>query len=112
VAVVAQHGEVVAEAASGLADRTTGRKISGRTRFATASVTKMFTAAAIARLADRGLVDFDATVRDLLPSEWCPPALDAGVGNGLHPESSTLPARSARRLKTAVNFRRWLSGAR
>ena len=79
VVVVAQHGEVVAEAAAGLADRTTGRKITRRTRFGTASVTKMFTAAATARLVDMGLLDFGTTVRDLLPSDWYPPALDAGV---------------------------------
>ncbi len=76
VLVIARDGEVVAEAASGFADRAAGRKATVDTRYATASVTKMFTAAAVARLADRGLVAFDAAVRDVLPRDWYPDALD------------------------------------
>jgi CubicO group peptidase (beta-lactamase class C family) len=76
---VARQAEVVAEAAAGLADRAAGRRVTPQTRFGTASVTKMFTAAAAARLVDRGVVDFSSAVRDVLPSEWLPPALAAGV---------------------------------
>jgi CubicO group peptidase (beta-lactamase class C family) len=79
VVVVARHGELVAEAVAGLADRDAGRKVTAETRFGTASVTKMFTAAATAILADRSVLDFGAPVRDVIPSEWYPPALDARV---------------------------------
>ena len=90
--LVAQEGEAVAEAAAGFADRAAGRKATVDTRYATASVTKMFTAAAVARLADRGLVAFDAAVRDVLPREWYPDALDeATTVHHLLTHTSNLP---------------------
>ncbi len=76
VVVVALNGEVVAEAAAGFADRAANRRATTGTRFATASVTKMFTAGAVARLADEGRLAFDAVVRDVLPRDWHPSALD------------------------------------
>lgn len=64
------------EANSGVADRGAAR-VTGETRFAVASITKMFTAATALRLAEQGVVDLDAeldlaglaretTLRDLL----------------------------------------------
>jgi CubicO group peptidase (beta-lactamase class C family) len=92
VVAVAKDGEVIAEAAKGFADRAAGRKITVETRFATASVTKMFTAAAVARLADKGLVTFGAAVHDVLPKDWYPPALDeAATVHNLLTHTSNLP---------------------
>jgi CubicO group peptidase (beta-lactamase class C family) len=77
--VVARHGEVLAQAFAGLADRAAGRKVTAETRFGVASVSKMFIAAAIARLADRGLVTFGAPVQDVLPKDWYPAGLNPRV---------------------------------
>jgi CubicO group peptidase (beta-lactamase class C family) len=90
--VVARNGEVIAEAAAGLADREAGREVSPETRFGTASVTKMFTAAAVARLAERSLLAFDAAVHDVIPSDWYPSALDVSVTiHNLLTHTSNLP---------------------
>ena len=92
IVAVAKDGEVIAEVAGGLADRAAGRKITVETRFATASVTKMFTAAAVARLADKGLVAFDAPIHDVLPKDWYPAALDeAATVHNLLTHTSNLP---------------------
>lgn len=82
----------MAEATAGFADREAEREVTPGTRFATASVTKMFTAAAVARLVDRGLLDFRAAVRDVVPSDWFPPALDASASvHNLLNHTSGLP---------------------
>lgn len=92
VVVVALDGEVVAEAAKGFADRATNRRATTETRFATASVTKMFTAAAVARLADKGRLAFDELVRDLLAEDWYPAALDeTATVHNLLTHTSNLP---------------------
>jgi CubicO group peptidase (beta-lactamase class C family) len=77
--LVAHRGEVIAESAAGLADRAATRGVSAGMRFGTASVTKMFTAAAVARLVDRGELAFDAPIHELLPSDWYPSGLDRGA---------------------------------
>ena len=49
------------------------------TRFAIASVGKLFTAVALVRLVERGVVTLDARAVDLLPADRRPSGLDAGV---------------------------------
>ena len=74
--LVADGNQVVAEAFGGLADRAAGVATSAATRFGTASVTKMFTAVAVARQVERGAFGFQTRVREILPADWYPPALD------------------------------------
>lgn len=64
--LVEGRGEVLLEAARGFAHR--GFRIPNRvdTRFDTASVTKLFTAAAAFRLVDRGLLSLDERVSDMV----------------------------------------------
>lgn len=59
--------EVVYRGGVGLADREFGIANGPATVFRLASVTKQFTAAAVLRLADRGLVDLTRPVTDYLP---------------------------------------------
>ncbi|HEX2077495.1 MAG TPA: serine hydrolase domain-containing protein [Longimicrobium sp.] len=54
--LVAHDGRTVLERGYGLADRRTGTPAAGDTRYDVASITKTFTAAAILRLAERGLL--------------------------------------------------------
>ncbi|QKW08934.1 beta-lactamase family protein [Streptomyces sp. NA04227] len=61
VAVV-ERGEVVLAEAFGLADIASGRPATPATVYGLASVTKPFTAAAVRRTADEGLLDLDAPV--------------------------------------------------
>lgn len=68
VVVIRQDGRMLIEHASGLANRETRQPIRIDTRFATASVSKMFTAACIARLVDAGLCRFDQPLIEAAPS--------------------------------------------
>ena len=74
--LVAAGDQVVAEAFGGLADRAAGIAPNPETRFGTASVTKMFTAVAVARQVERGAFGFQTRVCEILPAEWYPRALD------------------------------------
>src|SRR5688572_1049424 len=67
VVVVARSGDRIVELARGLADRANRRPITLDTRFGIASVTKGFTALAVASLIDSGVLSFDTTLRSLLP---------------------------------------------
>jgi CubicO group peptidase (beta-lactamase class C family) len=77
VALAVGPGGVLAEVALGDADRANGRPNTMTTRFAIASVGKLFTAVALVRLVERGAVTLDARAHDLLPAERRP--------SGLHP---------------------------
>jgi len=66
VAVVID-GEVVLSEGFGIRDRETGAPVTSQTLFAIASDTKCFTAATLCALADDGLIDLDAPVRDTIP---------------------------------------------
>ena len=70
---------LLAEVAMGDADRANGRPNTMSTRFAVASVGKLFTAVALVRLVERGLVPLDARAVDLLPADRRPPGLGADV---------------------------------
>jgi CubicO group peptidase (beta-lactamase class C family) len=70
---------LLAEVALGDADRANGRPNTIATRFAVASVGKLFTAVALVRLVERGIVTLDAHAVDLLPDELRPPGLGSDV---------------------------------
>src|ERR1700678_719329 len=68
VAVAVVHdGRVVLCEGFGHADLEAGRPVDASTRFPLASDTKAFTAATLCLLAEAGLVDLDAPVREMLP---------------------------------------------
>lgn len=69
------RGETLFEHACGYADRASGTPVSPGTRFALASVTKMFTAVAVADLVASGLLGFDSLVSGVLPPERRPSTL-------------------------------------
>ncbi len=73
--LMTQAGEVVFEGSYGYADRATRTPITPATRFGLASVTKMFTAAAIVDLVASGSLSFDSPVLELLPPERRPSTL-------------------------------------
>lgn len=64
---IVQEGEIVAAAGLGVADLETEEPVTPETVYATASVTKVFTAAAILKLAEEGTIDLDAPVRTYIP---------------------------------------------
>ena len=70
---------LLAEVAMGDADRASHRPNDPRTRFAIASVGKLFTAVALVRLLDRGGGSLAARVVDVLPPDRRPRTLDERV---------------------------------
>ena len=74
VAVV-QGDSILLERALGIADMESRRPVTAETRFLTASTTKAFTALAAIALAERGAVDLDASLAELLPAAQ----LDSGL---------------------------------
>lgn len=64
---VYQGGELVIDAAAGLADRVSGRRVDGDTLFTSFSTTKGITATCIHLLAERGQLDYDAPVAHYWP---------------------------------------------
>ena len=59
------HGELIADAWSGVADVQTGRAIDADTVFVTASVSKGVLATVVHLLAERGQLDYDAPIADV-----------------------------------------------
>jgi D-alanyl-D-alanine carboxypeptidase len=70
---------VLAEVALGIADRATGRPITARSRFGTASASKLFTAATLVRQFERGSAAPGTRVVDVLDAELRPRDLDPRV---------------------------------
>jgi CubicO group peptidase (beta-lactamase class C family) len=66
-AVVARRGHVLWSATGGFADLQTRRPVTRATRFRVGSVSKLFTATAMARLYTRGELDVDAPVQKYVP---------------------------------------------
>ncbi|TDD48741.1 class A beta-lactamase-related serine hydrolase [Kribbella antibiotica] len=64
--VLTHHGRPVLARSYGLADKRRSVPNGPNTRFALASVTKLFTAVAVARLAQQGKVSYNATVGEFL----------------------------------------------
>jgi serine beta-lactamase-like protein LACTB, mitochondrial len=60
---IAAGGKLVWSESCGFADRSRRRKVSRATQFRVGSVSKTLTAATVARLSERGLVDVDASIR-------------------------------------------------
>jgi CubicO group peptidase (beta-lactamase class C family) len=77
--LMTQAGSTVFERCYGLADRAAGIPITPQTRFGLASVTKLFTAVAVADCVSAGLLRFDDAVADLLPPERRPATLRSDV---------------------------------
>jgi CubicO group peptidase (beta-lactamase class C family) len=67
VVLLTRHGHVLVRQAYGFADRNTGRPNTPETPFMLSSVSKMFTAVAIAKLVERKRLAFDSTLGSLLP---------------------------------------------
>jgi CubicO group peptidase (beta-lactamase class C family) len=74
--LVVEDGKIVFQRAYGIADMETGRPITTATAFNIASVTKQFTAACIALLAEEGKISLDDDIRKYLPEM---PAYEAPV---------------------------------
>jgi D-alanyl-D-alanine carboxypeptidase len=65
--LVAKDGVTIASKAAGIANKTTGASIALNTKFNLGSMNKMFTAVAIAQLAQAGRLSFDDTIGKHLP---------------------------------------------
>jgi CubicO group peptidase (beta-lactamase class C family) len=68
VVAVEIEGRPLIEFTGGIADRRTGRHNTFQTRFATASVSKMFTAVCVARLVEAGRCRFDQPLVSIVPA--------------------------------------------
>ncbi len=77
--LLAEAGIVVMQGCLGMADRANRLPITPRTRFQTASVTKMFTATAVLDQVAQGRVSVETPVVDVVPSGRRPRHLSAGV---------------------------------
>jgi CubicO group peptidase (beta-lactamase class C family) len=73
--LLTQRGETLLESCAGEADRAAHVPVRPTTRFGLASVTKMFTAVAVADQVAAGQLRFDARVVDVLPPERRPSTL-------------------------------------
>jgi CubicO group peptidase (beta-lactamase class C family) len=69
-ALVLDVGGSVSRGAGGTADLETGEPLKPGHRFHIASVTKLFTTVAALGLSDRGLLDLDAGLLDVVDHEW------------------------------------------
>jgi CubicO group peptidase (beta-lactamase class C family) len=77
--LVTEGGRTVFEGCYGHADRAAGVPVEPRTRFALASITKLFTAVAVADLVAQGRLGFHDAVVDVLPAERRPATLRPDV---------------------------------
>ena len=73
--LLTRAGQTIFHGCYGLADRAAGVPIGPETRFGLASVTKMFTAVAVADQVSAGRLTLDSRVVDLLPPEARPSTL-------------------------------------
>lgn len=79
VVLIVREGADLVEIVWGLANRGDAVPVVRETRFGVASVSKMFTAAAVGRLVDAGKLSFDSPLVDCLPAELRPRDLDERV---------------------------------
>lgn len=76
---VTRGEEVLWESCHGLANRADGIRVHPGTRFATASMSKMYTAVAVVDAAQRGEVPLETPVADVLPADRRPSTLRPDV---------------------------------
>ncbi|HVS23215.1 MAG TPA: serine hydrolase domain-containing protein [Gammaproteobacteria bacterium] len=91
VVLLTRHGQPLVRRGYGLADRKTGRPNTPETPFMLSSVSKMFTAVAIAKLVERKQLSFDSTVGSLLPEYPSAEARDQVTVRHLLTMSSGIP---------------------
>ncbi|HEV2866658.1 MAG TPA: serine hydrolase domain-containing protein, partial [Allosphingosinicella sp.] len=65
--MIARHGRVIYQSASGMADRAAGVPVTMDTRFRIGSANKMFTAIGVLQLVEQGRIALDAPVGTYLP---------------------------------------------
>ena len=77
--VIVKHGRIVHFGHAGVADTKGGRPIDGDTIFRIASMSKAFTALAILKLRDEGLLSLDSTAETYVPElkDWVYPTTDS-----------------------------------
>jgi CubicO group peptidase (beta-lactamase class C family) len=91
VVVLTRHGRPLVRRGYGLADRAAGRPNTPETPFMLSSVSKMFTAAVIAKLVERKQFSFDSTLGSLLPDYPSAEARDQVTVRHLLSMSSGIP---------------------
>jgi D-alanyl-D-alanine carboxypeptidase len=91
VVLLARHGQPLVRRGYGLADRKAGRPNTPETPFMLSSVSKMFTAVTIAKLAERKQLSFDSTLGSLLPEYPSAEARDQVTVGHLLTMSSGIP---------------------
>ena len=89
--LLTRHGQVLVRQGYGLADRKAGRPNTPETPFVLSSVSKMFTAVAIAKLVERQELSFDSTLGSLLPDYPSAEARDQVTVHHLLTMSSGIP---------------------
>lgn len=77
--LLAEAGDPIAQHCLGLADRANGIPVTARTRFQTASVTKMFTAVAVLDQVAQGRLTVDTPIVEVVPFDRRPRHLAADV---------------------------------
>lgn len=109
-AAVVKHGQLVWQGSSGWRDIVQHRPVDADTRFRLASVSKLFTATALARLAQDGLIDPQAPLSALGdPPPWLPAGWDAITPAQLAAHTAGVPHYEVR---DAGRGRRAFSSAR
>lgn len=66
--MVVRNGKALYQRSLGIADRSFGVKVTARTRFRIASVTKAFTSTLVLQLVDEGKLDLEKPIRTYLPN--------------------------------------------
>ena len=103
--IVARGGQVLHRAAYGLADREQGVPLTPEHRFRLASLSKQFTAAALLRLQDKGVLSVDDPL-----CRWVEPCPEAWRPITLHhllTHQSGVPDLMTRRDWPDLRFREW-----
>jgi len=73
--LLARNGEVILQKAYGFSNREKGLNNQVNTRFNLASINKMFTAVAVAKLCEQGKISYDDPVGKYLGKDWLPPKI-------------------------------------
>jgi len=79
VVLIAQNDKIILEKSIGLANVCYNVPIEINTKFNIASVGKMFTATAIAKLVEQGKLSFEDTISKYIPSDWLNPEISGRI---------------------------------